>query len=140
MKQERRELTPDEIEKLETMSGYRLPMQQIAAILGMSKSTLERCCKKDDAARGAVEKGRALASAAIIQSAYAQAIGGNTTMLIFWLKTQEGWRETSRLELCNPDGSPIIEARELTSDQRQKRLDRYKTMLDATERKKELTK
>lgn len=129
----RRKLTPDEIRQLETMSGLRLPTHQIAAILGLSKTHLEVLIKKDDAARNAVEMGRAVASTTVRQRAYEQAIGGNTTMLIFWLKTQEGFRETDRLELSGPNGGPIESTRELTPEMRQKKIEKYKKLLESTE-------
>lgn len=128
-----RRLDEKEIGQLETMGALRLPLDHCAAILGMSKVTLERCMKKNPAARDALERGKANASANIRQRAYEQAMAGNTTMLIFWLKTQEGWRENDRLEISGDGGGPVRTIRELNPQQRQKKLDKYKAMLELTD-------
>lgn len=117
----KKKLTPQQVVELETMAGFRIPMEHIAAIFSMSKDTLERLAKKDDAVRAAIERGRAKASAMIWQGLYQQAITGNTTALIFWMKTQEGVRETDRLELTGKDGSPLSVTM-LTPEKRKERL------------------
>jgi hypothetical protein len=44
---------------------------------------------------------------AIAQSLVTKARAGDTTAMIFFLKTQAGWRETSGLELSGPNAGPI---------------------------------
>jgi hypothetical protein len=46
----------------------------------------------------------------VARSLYAQAIGGNTTAQIFWLKTRAGWRETAAFEVTGSNGRPLIPA------------------------------
>ena len=53
------------------------------------------------------ERGKAKAIGAIAQSLIAKARGGDTASIIFFLKTQGGWRETDRIEHSGPGGGPV---------------------------------
>lgn len=114
-------LSDKQIEELETMAGLGIPMESIAAIFGMSKDTLEARVKDQAGVKSAIERGKGKVRATIYQTAYNQAMSGNTAMLIFWLKTREGWKETDRLELTGADGKPL-EVTALTYEQRQRRI------------------
>lgn len=94
----RRELTEKEIKQLETMAGCRVKEHDMAAILGMSKTKLNELRKNNDAVEQAVLNGRAKAATNITKKAYDLAMAGNVTMLIFWLKTQQGWKEPKEAE------------------------------------------
>ena len=93
------ELSEDDIKKLESMAGLGLTVANMAAILGMSKKTLERRMAEDESIRDALERGRGITSNNVAKSAYKQAMSGNTAMTIFWLKTRMGWKETERHEV-----------------------------------------
>ena len=60
-----------------------------------------------------LKKGRVTATAKVAQALYKKAIEGDTACMIFWMKTQGGWRETDRMnvnvrqEISGPDGGPI---------------------------------
>lgn len=51
----------------------------------------------------------------------AKALDGDTTCMIFFLKTRGRWRETDRLEITGADGGPV-EYVDLTDDERVSRL------------------
>lgn len=119
------ELTPEQIHSLFECSKLRMPMRQIASVLGISKATLERLAAENDHDNEiyeAIEKGRAEASQNIRNTAYRMAISGlEPAMTIFWLKTQEGWRETTRFEHTGADGEPI-KTMDLSPEQRGARI------------------
>lgn len=76
----------------------------IAKILGMSVNTLKKFYSEE------LELGLARANAVISGALFAQAKGGNTTAMIFWLKTRAGWRETAKVE---HSGATSVEVRQL---------------------------
>lgn len=39
---------------------------------------------------------------------YKNAISGNVTAQIFWMKTRAGWKETDKLEVSGTDGAPLV--------------------------------
>lgn len=82
----------------------------IAQILGVSLNTMKKYYGEE------LELGLARANAVVASTLFAQAKGGNTTAMIFWLKTRGGWRETSRLEHGGVPGEPI-EIRQLDATQ-----------------------
>lgn len=102
------------------MSRIRLPLETIATLIGVSKSTLEREAKKNDAVSEALSKGRAEAQQTIYDHAFKQAISGlDSRMTIFYLKTQHRWKEPTSIELAGIDGKPIeFEEKDLSSKER----------------------
>lgn len=93
------EFTDKDIQQLEIMSGMRMPVKYIAAILGCSKETLDRRIADTPKFTEAVANGRAKASTKVFQTAYSMATSGKCPSLtIFWLKTQEGWKEPVHVE------------------------------------------
>lgn len=67
----------------------------------------------------ALAHGKSKANAAVAQSLFKNAMQGNTTAQIFWLKTQAGWKETpQRHEHSGPEGAPVpIDLRTVDGDQ-----------------------
>lgn len=60
----------------------------VASVLGISEDTLERYYR-DELAHGLAD-----ATSRIAGTLYQKALSGDTTAMIFWLKTRGGWRET----------------------------------------------
>lgn len=82
------------VKQIETMAGLGMPVDQMAAILGVSKDTFERRMKSDRKVNAAVLKGRAIASSNVRKTAYHMAVSGKSAvMTIFWLKVRERWKE-----------------------------------------------
>jgi hypothetical protein len=55
-----------------------------------------------------IAKGRIEANASVAETLFKQAKEGNTTAMIFWLKSRAKWKETSQHEISgNPDGTPV---------------------------------
>lgn len=142
-------LSPEQIKSLEQMCAFRMNQRDIAAILGISETTLQRLLKYSQPAREAADRGRAKGSLKAYSTAFQLATGHevekevvkynahrgryetvkvmekvppDSNMLRFWLQTQEGWRRTDKIELSGPGGGPIA-IEEMTPEQREKRID-----------------
>lgn len=101
-------LTDTQLEQIEKMAGYGLNMTQIAALLGMSKDTIERRANEDPAISAAIEKGRAEAIHKVAESAYKQAVSGACpAMTMFYLKCRAKWKETQVMEHTGADGEAL---------------------------------
>ena len=76
--------------------------EDIATVLNISADTLTKYYN-DELAKGRIE-----ANASVAETLFKQAKEGNTTAMIFWLKSRAKWKETSQHEISgNPDGSPV---------------------------------
>lgn len=84
-----------------TLAAVGVRHEDIAAKLGISTDTLTKYYRQE------LADGRVDANAQVAKSLYEQAKNGNTTAMIFWLKTRAGWKETSVTELSGNDGGAI---------------------------------
>jgi hypothetical protein len=76
--------------------------EDIATVLNISHDTLVKYYKEE------LDKGRIEANASVAETLFKQAKEGNTTAMIFWLKSRAKWKETSQHEISgNPDGTPV---------------------------------
>jgi hypothetical protein len=82
---------------VESLSGYGLPFAQIAAITcgGIDEETLNKHFKKE------LVQGKAKANSKVGQTLFQKATGGDTTAMIWWSKTQMGWKETKEVEVVD---------------------------------------
>jgi hypothetical protein len=76
----------------------------IADILGIDDKTLRKHYRSE------LDLARAKANATIGGALFNKAKAGDTTAMIFWMKTQAGWRETNRVDHTSSDGSmgPLV--------------------------------
>lgn len=119
-----KQLTMDDIKKVEAMAAVRLPNDMIATILGIGHNRFTKMLKLDAALREAMERGRANASGTVRNTLYQMAIGAPAVKgvdgkliepkkppefqaLKFWCQTQEGFKIADKIELSGPDGAPI---------------------------------
>lgn len=82
-------------------AGHGVPYTMIARNLGMGANQLAAYLGDE------LAKGKAKANAMIAGTLFAKAMGGDTACLIFWAKTQMGWREVTRHEVTGEDGGPV---------------------------------
>lgn len=98
----------EQIEQIYQCASLGMPQDQIATILGMSRSNLKVWMKRIPEFEDAWRRGKAVASFNVRKTAYDMATSGkNFEATKFWLKCQENWRETDRLELTGADGEEI---------------------------------
>jgi hypothetical protein len=108
MPRETRLLTDAEIRQVETMAGIGLKVEQIAAVIGISKPSFDRRQADQPGVSDAIERGRAKAASSVLQTLFKMAVSGKcVAATIFWAKTREGWREKDSLEISWPNGAPL---------------------------------
>lgn len=87
------ELTDEQVIQVKALAQY-LSKEQIADYLGVARNTFDAILERDDKVFEHYKKGKATAIANVAKGLVQQAIEGNMTAAIFYLKTQAGWRET----------------------------------------------
>ena len=87
------ELTDEQVIQVKALAQY-LSKEQIADYLGVARSTFDAILERDKQVFIHYKKGKASAIANVAKGLVQQAIEGNMTAAIFYLKTQAGWRET----------------------------------------------
>ena len=97
------EATPAERKQVEALSGYGLPIEQIAVLVrdGIHVDTLR--------AHFATElvSGKAKANGQVGKTLFQKVMAGDTTAAIWWSKTQMRWAETQKHEVTGADGAPL---------------------------------
>jgi len=94
--------TADTQNKVYTLSTVGTRHEDIASVLNISHDTLVKYYKEE------LDKGRIEANASVAETLFKQAKEGNTTAMIFWLKSRAKWKESTQHEISgNPDGSPV---------------------------------
>ena len=97
------EPTETERKQVEALSGYGLPLEQIAVLVrkGISTETLTKYFADE------LISGKAKANSQVGRTLFQKAMGGDTTAMIWWTKTQMKWSETQKVEHTGKDGGAI---------------------------------
>ena len=108
-----------DLKQVESLAANGLTQEQIAAALGISETTLHQ--RKRDSAdfAAAIKRGKAKGIALVTNKLMESIKGGNMTGMIFFLKTQAGWKETQVIDNKSSDGSmsPAKPAKDLTDEE-----------------------
>lgn len=115
-RQNRYSFTQEQRDLVYKLAMWGLPKEHICTLIseGMEIPTLNHHFENE------LRKGKAIAGSKITETLYNRAINGDNSCLIFWCKTQLGFRETSRFEVTGADGGAIkmeANAGELSDDQ-----------------------
>lgn len=99
---------PSETERkqVEALSGYGLPLDQIAVLVrkGISVDTLTKYFSEE------LVSGKAKANSQVGRTLFQKATSGDTTAMIWWTKTQMRWSETQKVEHTGANGGAIAMA------------------------------
>ena len=98
------ELTKDQIEQIETLASV-LSIEHIANYFGISKVTFYKMMDENPEIVERYKRGKAKAIGTAGKSLLDKVREGNLTAIIFYLKTQAGWRETQVVDNVSSDGS-----------------------------------
>lgn len=92
-----------ERKQVEALSGYGLPIEQIAVLIreGIDTDTLRKHFAIE------LQSGKAKANAQVGKTLFQKVMAGDTTAAIWWSKTQMRWAETQKHELTGADGAPL---------------------------------
>lgn len=89
-------LTPDEAIEVEKLAEV-LTMEQIADYFGISRDTFHQIIKRQEDVARHYKKGKAKIINEIAQNLVTKARRGDLGAMIFFLKTQAGWREKNEI-------------------------------------------
>lgn len=95
-------LSPAQTAEVETLAAV-LTAEQVADYFGIGRTTFFAMIQRDPEIAERYKRGKARAIGAIAQNLIAKARNGDTASMIFYLKTQGGWRETQTIEHAVPD-------------------------------------
>jgi hypothetical protein len=97
------EPTDSERKQVEALSGYGLPIEQIAVLVrnGIHVDTLRAHFGTE------LVSGKAKANGQVGKTLFQKVMAGDTTAAIWWSKTQMRWAETQKHELTGADGAPL---------------------------------
>lgn len=90
---------PISLKQVEALAAQGLTRKQIAEALGISPATVYDRQRKDEDFKAAIKRGKAKGIVKVSNALFQQAIKGNITAQIFYLKTQAGWKEKDRLDV-----------------------------------------
>ena len=122
------QVTPKIREDVRTLAEHGVPFKIIASVVGVSYPELAKKCM------GEFARGRDVASVGIIKTLYLKALNGDNACLIYWCKTQLGWKDSvpvQKVDLVSSDGSmsPKAAGTPLTLED----LDRLESLCDKLE-------
>ena len=103
-----------DLAKVESLAANGLTQEQIASALGISERTLRS--RKGEIAdfADAIKRGKAKGIALVTNKLMESIKGGNMTGMIFFLKTQAGWKETNVQEHTGANGADLPKNNEIT--------------------------
>lgn len=106
-----------DLAKVEALAANGLTQQQIADSLGISERTLYKNKKENAEIAEAIKRGRNKGIAYVTNALMSKIKSGNVTAMIFYLKTQAGWKESQNIDHTSSDGSMALGSlRDLFSD------------------------
>ncbi len=103
-----------DLKQVESLAANGLTQEQIAAALGISERTLRS--RKGEIAdfADAIKRGKAKGIALVTNKLMESIKGGNMTGMIFFLKTQAGWKETNVQEHTGANGADLPKNNKIT--------------------------
>ncbi len=125
----RRTISDPQLEQIAKLAGL-LTEGQLADLLGMSPTRFRRCMDESPEVLVAYKKGRAAAIALVARNLFRKAVQGDTRAAIFFLKTQAGWQETTRVEQ-DVQGGVLAVPMPMTSEEWEKAAREQQTRLSA---------
>jgi len=98
--------TEEQVAQVEALAAV-LSKAQMADYFNIGENTLRSVEERQPEVFEAYKRGKSKAIAGVASNLLSQARNGNMSAAMFYLKTQGGWRETSRHELTGEDGGPV---------------------------------
>ena len=95
-------LNDEELSQVEALASV-LTTEQIADYFGIGRTTFYEVMKRQNEVSERYKKGRAKAIGNIAKGLLQKAQGGDNTAMIFYLKTQAGWKETTIVQNENKE-------------------------------------
>jgi hypothetical protein len=96
--------TPEQVIEVGALAAV-LSQEQIADYFGIARNTFTAICERQPEVLEQYKKGKARAIGTVAKGLVKQAMDGNTSAAMFYLKTQAGWRETQHIDHSSSDGT-----------------------------------
>lgn len=100
--------TDEQRRQVEHLAAFGIPIEQMLCLVfdkngkPISENTLRKHFKTE------LATGQVKANAKIARTLFDKAVNGDTTAMIFWLKTRARWKESPQaMELSGPNGQPM---------------------------------
>ncbi len=96
--------TLEERKQVEVFAGFGLPIEHIGTLVrgGIHKETVMKAFPDE------LVRGKAKANVKVAQTLFNKATSGDVTAMIWWTKSQMGWREVQKHEVTGADGGPVL--------------------------------
>lgn len=86
---------------VEAMSSYGIPHEDIGKVIGIDDKTLRKYYRHE------LDTASAKANAQVAQRLYKKCLDGDTSSMIFWLKTRAKWSESQNINIGGQEDNPI---------------------------------
>ena len=98
------EPTDEDRELVSKMTAVGIPQESQCLVVagGITDKTLRKHFRHE------LDTAKVTANTAVGGKLFSKAMEGDTAALIFWAKTQMGWKETTTTEHVGKDGEPLI--------------------------------
>lgn len=100
-----RVLNEEELAQVEALASV-LSTEQIADYFGIGRTTFYQIMDRQEDVAVRYKRGRAKAIGSVSQGLLQKARSGDNTAMIFYLKTQAGWKETQVVETVREELTP----------------------------------
>ena len=103
---------------IEQLAAFGIPVESMTLFVKdkAGKSISEKTLRKHFAKE--LDQGELKANVKVAQTLFKKAISGDTTSMIFWLKTRARWKESpQRVELTGKDGGPVEQKTTVVDEQ-----------------------
>lgn len=100
-------LTDEQRAEVETLAAV-LTQDQIADYFGVTRPTFAAMMERDEDISLRYKRGKARAIGSVAKSLITKAREGDTASMIFFLKTQAGWKEIQKIEGAGENGEHLV--------------------------------
>ncbi len=97
-------LDDEQLRQVEKLAGI-LTTSQLADFLGVGRTTLFDIFERQPEVSELYKKGRAKVIGGVGQNLVQKALSGDNAAMMFYLKTQAGWKEMQQVDHTSSDGS-----------------------------------
>ena len=113
----------EQIIQIESLAAV-LSVEMMADYFGIAKPTFYAIMERQPEVFERYKRGKARAIGTVAKALITKAQSGDTTSMIFYLKTQAGWKETQVVDHSSTDGTMTPKA-EMTDEQMQAKLEKF---------------
>lgn len=99
-----RVLNDEELAQVEALASV-LSTEQIADYFGIGRTTFYQVMERQPEVSVRYKKGRSKAIGSVAKGLLQKAQSGDNAAMMFYLKTQAGWRETQNIDHTSSDGT-----------------------------------